>query len=108
MPAALDDKCYQILIIFLKSIWEIPLAAVCGATERLGGVPNFVLRPLGLGEEGLSGKVVDSLVSELLWSWCYTCMKIKRQISNIRTQHPELFLSLRCTRHMGPVPMKTV
>lgn len=46
----------------------------CGAIERLGGVPTFVLDGvqtfvltlLGLGEEGLGGTVADSLVRELL------------------------------------------
>lgn len=52
----------------IPSIWEIPLNAACGAIERLGGVPNFVLRPLGLGEQGFNGNVIDSLVSEVLWS----------------------------------------
>lgn len=37
-----------------------------GAIERLGEAPNFGLTALGLGEEGLGGKAVDSLVRELL------------------------------------------
>lgn len=45
---------------------DLHVARACGASERLGGVPTLGLVPLGLGEEGLGGAAIDSLVSELL------------------------------------------
>lgn len=45
----------------------VVVARPCGAIERLGGVASFGRTPRGLGEEGLGGTAIDSLVSELLF-----------------------------------------
>lgn len=59
---------------YQKQKWYLHASSACGAIERLGGVPNFVLggvlifdlTPLGFGEEGFGGAASDSLVRELL------------------------------------------